>query len=264
MRRYGVFLAGILALACCGVTESSYDTPTNYFSKMQTLKVNVFYEPGAEPFVGNFSSALPSPFKDRSYWDILEENLIAIFQGRSVTVQLPEALSAMTALPAQGKTVWTADAILNLWEQNRTSVSTETEGHFFVAFVDGYFSEDGTTANNQVIGVNVTGTPAIAIFKRVVESTGYSPTGGVPKFVEQSTLVHEIGHALGLVNNGVPVTTAHHDSANGAHCTNTACAMYYANEGLTAATAFAQQAITNQSFVLLKDECLNDTKAYTP
>ena len=34
-----------------------------------------------------------------------------------------------------------------------------------------------------------------------------------PRFtcVEQSTIVHEIGHAIGLVNNGVPATTAHHD-----------------------------------------------------
>lgn len=232
---------------------------------MQKLVVHVFYEPGAAPFVGNFPGATPGSIAGRSYWDVTRENLKAVFLGRplAVTIEIPDALNQMTALPAQNQASWTNAELEALWKQNRTAVSSATEGHLFLVFLDGYLERDGAP-DKQVIGVSLSGTPITAIFKRVVESTGQSPTGPVPKFVEQSTIVHEVSHALGLVNNGIPPTTSHQDTAHGAHCTNTACAMYWENEGLTAAVAFAQQAIASGSLVLLKSECLDDTSAFRP
>ena len=73
------------------------------------------------------------------------------------------------------------------------------------------------------IGVSLTGTTVIAIFKDVIESSGVRSDGIVPKFIEQSTIVHELGHALGLVNNGVSISSDHHDADNGAHCINDIC-----------------------------------------
>ena len=41
---------------------------------------------------------------------------------------------------------------------------------------------------------------------------------------------HEFGHILGLVNNGTPVQSDHHDTANGAHCDVEDCLMYWQAE----------------------------------
>ena len=89
-----------------------------------------------------------------------------------------------------------------------------------------------------MIGFSINDTPIIAVFKDVVVTSG-GPA--VQKFVEQSTLVHEMGHALGFVNNGVPLASSHQDSVHGAHTVNSNCIMYWLNEGASDMAAFVQQ-----------------------
>jgi len=45
--------------------------------------------------------------------------------------------------------------------------------------------------------------------------------------VEGSTLVHETGHQLGLVNAGIPMVQPHEDAAHGAHDLEPSCIMYW-------------------------------------
>jgi hypothetical protein len=97
------------------------------------------------------------------------------------------------------------------------------------------------------------------MFKPVIASAASLPN--VRKFVEQSTLVHEFGHAVGLVNNGVAMVSAHQDTAHGAHDTSSACVMYYANEGASDAAQFAQRYITTGNEVIFDSACLADTAA---
>ena len=49
-----------------------------------------------------------------------------------------------------------------------------------------------------------------------------------------------LGDLFGLVNFGVAPIAQHEVTAHGAHCTNTKCVMYYANEGASAALQFAR------------------------
>ncbi|MEN0059089.1 MAG: hypothetical protein AAGB31_09655, partial [Bdellovibrio sp.] len=114
-----------------------------------------------------------------------------------------------------------------------------------------------------VIGVSLTGTPIIAIFKDVVQSTSGNPNGAVPKFVEQSTMVHEMGHALGFVNNGVPMVTSHQDTAHGAHTTNSNCVMYWLNEGTSDLTQFVLHYINSGNTVMWGSQVLQDAQAYS-
>ncbi len=72
--------------------------------------------------------------------------------------------------------------------------------------------------------------PVIAMFKDVIASTNSLTNPNTSRYVEQSTIVHEVAHAIGLVNNGISLTSAHQDSPHGAHCTNDRCVMYYTNE----------------------------------
>jgi hypothetical protein len=88
-----------------------------------------------------------------------------------------------------------------------------------------------------------------------------SLVAGIAKFVEQTTMVHEIGHAVGLVDNGVAIVSAHHDDAHPHHCTNEKCAMNWSNEGLSAAATFARQFATTGSTLVLDESCLADLDA---
>jgi hypothetical protein len=75
-------------------------------------------------------------------------------------------------------------------------------------------------------------------------------------------MVHELGHAVGLVNVGVPLTSPHQDLPNGAHCTSQSCVMYFANEGVADMTAYAQQYVLTGNTILLGPECLADVDAF--
>lgn len=238
-------------------TSFPYSKPANYFKSTQKIVVDVYYEPGAEPFTGSTAGGL-------NYWDILEDNLNEIFKYRSSVpvVVVPKALGSMTAISNNGKSSWLGTEIVALHNQTTHTDSTATEAHFYLYFLNGYYNS-GSGPSTSVIGVSLTGTPIIAIFKDVVESTGANPAGPVPKYVEQSTLVHEMGHALGFVNNGVPMVSSHQDTAHGAHTTNTNCVMYWQNEGASGLQSFVVQFITNGTTVMWGSQVLADAQNYS-
>lgn len=254
--------------------HSPYDLPSSFFSNaVNQFVVEVDYEvgptptppaaatAGATPYVGTTQSGI-------SYWSILEDNLKkATSQKTPVpTVIVPKALSEMRAIPFQNKQTWTPTEIYHLAESIRTQRSTPNQGAFFILFLAGYLDDENNpgTPNTNVIGVSLSGTTIIAIFKPVVRSSG-NPAGLVPIYVEQSTMVHEIGHSLGLVNNGLPMATSHQDSSHGAHCTNPNCVMYWENEGIANLKSFLQQVMQpGGSTTLFGTECLDDLQNYHP
>lgn len=261
MRKTRVFfqpmlLAIALLLASCGtvVNEgvSRASQAASYFQSTARLTIHVAYEPAAEPFVGN-------RFNGRPLWNILEDNLTAIFQYRTAPPALivPKTLSSMSTLPVQSRTSWSVNDVLALHAQYGSTSSTASETHFYVYFLDGYYSEGGAP-NTGVLGVSFGGTEVVAIFKRVVTSSGGA---AVQRYVEQSTLVHELGHALGFVNNGVPMTTAHQDTAHGSHDTDPDCVMYWQNEGAGDLAQFIGKYLTQDSTVMWGPGVLADARA---
>ena len=119
------------------------------------------------------------------------------------------------AIPDEELTVDDLLAIAAAHRDQRSSAAVYT---YYVVFVSGFYT-DGTGPRPNVLAVSIGSTGVVAMFKDVIAGTG-GVVPNVEKFVEQSTLVHELGHAVGLVANGVATTSAHHDSAHGAHCTN--------------------------------------------
>jgi predicted Zn-dependent protease len=250
--REDMFRASILLLffICgCGQThKKSSDVMqdiSNLYSSPQ-IKVSVYYESGAEPFTGGYATI--------KYWDLLQKNLEALFQSRATlpTMTVPKELTDMTNIPSNNKSTWSIDDVLSLSK----TLPAESGLTFKVIFVNGLAQQ-----GDNIIGFHISGTQIIVIFKDVIKKTG-ADTDLVPKYVEQSTLVHEMGHALGLVNNGLPMQSPHQDVANGAHCNKTDCVMYYANEGASSMTAFASKAAANLSVVMFDQQCLNDAHAY--
>ncbi len=245
-----------VATGCGGGSSSEgaskIDNPKFFFGTMTSMDVDIAYETGADPFAAN-------------RWTMLKLNLEALFRERPIkpTITLPTATDQMTNIPSQGKTAWTLYDILDLEKTYRSRKSDGVTGRFWVVFLKGYLEKDGAP-NPAVIGVSITGTTVIAMFKDVIESTGVRANGQVPRFVEQSTIVHEIGHALGLVANGLTLQSAHHDAANGAHCTNPNCVMYFQNEGKESLQRFREQLRDSEDPVIFGAECLEDATLFKP
>jgi hypothetical protein len=249
-------LSGILFLLLIGcgkvAPQKSSTTKQNVSAifKSTELRIKVYYEVGAEPYI----SDSPLPFQ---YWTILEQNLKALFSGRKIEPQVivPKTLAEMTSMPASGDTSWTVLEVENLAKAKANSSSTNT---FQIFFLNGRAAEGA-----GIIGFHISGSNTIAIFKDVIKTTGDGmPLEAVPKYVEQSTLVHEMGHALGLVNNGLPMIDKHQDKAHGAHCSDSKCVMYWSNEGAAGLTAFAIEAATKGTIVMFDDKCLKDARSY--
>lgn len=264
LTRYCFLVFAFCCLSCTQtVTTESVNlfpqsTSSVYFKKTKRIVLEVYYEPGAEPFAGTTASG-------RQLWEVVEQNLTSIMQYRDVTptLEVPKSITSMTVMTDQSKTNWLGTDILSLYSQNHQGNSTEEVSYFYIYFLNGYYN-NGSGSQTSVLGVSLSGTPIIAIFKDVVKASASNPNGPVAKFIEQSTLVHEIGHALGFVNNGVPmVGTPHQDTAHGAHSTNTNCVMYWLNEGGSDLVQFVQNYITSSSFVMWGSEILADAQAFS-
>lgn len=253
-------LLSFLLLPGCGKTvlDQSNDlgqlfsqsSATHYFKSSEKVIVEVHYEPGAEPFAGQTAAGRP-------YWQILEDNLKAVFKFRAnqPVVIVPKVISEMNAMPLQNKSTWTADDILNLNKNFKIASPTTSEARFYVYFVNGNYSE-----SNNVIGISVNGTPVIGIFKNVITSSGGFV---VQRYVEQSTIIHELGHALGFVNSGVPMKTPHQDTAHGSHTTNPDCVMYWQNEGKADLMNFVGKFISSGNNIMWGPEVLADAEAFS-
>lgn len=248
--KYLLLLSLLLTLSCGNDKTKSSNVKQSVSSifAAKELAIKVYYEEGAEPYTEGIGV-----FK---IWNLTRVNLTALFSGRSTTINVPEDLSQMTKMTASNKTVWSIDNVLEL---SRKYTSTNTNGtiNFHIYFVNGYASD-----GNNIIGFHINNTKVMVIFKDVIKGTGSGSTDIVPRYVEQSTIIHEMGHALGLVNNGVPLTSSHHDHANGAHCTNPKCVMYYMNEGTTSMVNYVKSIIDSKDLTMFEQECLNDTINY--
>lgn len=233
------------------------ETTQNYFKSASQLTVQVAYEPGAEPYDDNLAA-----YGGVSIWWLLEENLNALFQGRSnpPVITVPKTMSEFSAIPAQNKTAWTLSDLMNLASAHRNGVSSANQSYFWVVFLNGHF-HDGTTLQTGTIGLSIRGTTVLAIFKDVVRGTAAGNGTLVPRYVEQSTLIHEMGHALGLVNIGLPPTTTHEDTGHAGHCSNPNCVMYWRNEGTADMVNFVRSAISG-SFIMYDAQCLQDSRGF--
>lgn len=99
-------------------------------------------------------------------------------------------------------------------------------------FLNG-FLKSNQKVHKSILGINLDNTNVIAMFKPVIENS--SPNFKVRTLNEQMTLIHEIGHAIGLVNNGLSPINNHVSRASKDHCSDSLCIMYkefLATEGL--------------------------------
>jgi len=245
-----------LALAACSGggddAGTSQPTPADVMAAATTrVVVEIAYVDGAEPYTGVASATFPD------VWAFSRANLERLLRGK--TLELPSTLSEMHRIPDPGKTEYTADDILAIAKAQRTRGSGGGTAAFFAVWLKGkYKDKDTGKVLDDVLGVSIGDTGVLALFKPVIQSTSVPGRQGVVRFVEQSTFTHEMGHALGLVNNGVGLASAHQDAAHGSHCTNEKCVMFWQNEGAAAAAQLALRLAVTGDEIVFGPECLAD------
>lgn len=148
--------------------------------------------------------------------DSLETFLNQHLNKANINIGIPNSI------PAVGQNAYSADDIRSLEEQHRdhfTAAGSDTLWAYFI-IVDSQYSEE------NVLGIAYYST-SMAFFGRTISEN----SGGVGQDdqyeIEGTVFRHEFGHILGLVNGGTPMQQDHQDEANGHHCTQEECVMYY-------------------------------------
>jgi len=160
----------------------------------------------------------------------------------------PDGINIVTKeIAASNNTSLNADDVHAIEKENRSAFSTDNEIAVYVLYTNGSYTD------NNVLGIAYRNTSAAIFGKKIRDNSG--SLGQVSRTkLEATVLEHEIGHLLGLVDLGSTMQVAH--KANGNHCNNQTCLMYYASE-----TTDILGFLVTGNIPPLDTNCLNDLKA---
>jgi len=222
-----------------------------YDPDVPVFQVEIDYVTGAEPYVGPLNLA-------EDPWSLADVNLSSLLpEGKELVI--PHTLDEMYEIPSPGMDFMSRSDILQLASEVRQVDDSPDKTVIQALWLDAQY-KDSSGERPGVIGVSLTGTNVIAMFKPTVELLGNVDL--TLAFGEQTTFIHEVGHAIGLVNNGVPMTDDHQDEANGAHCVRENCVMYWANEGVVDLLRFIDQYVTTGDAVIFQQDCQSDAHSF--
>lgn len=123
---------------------------------------------------------------------------------------------------AATKSSYTVSDIRGVESENRQAHTGGDTAAIWIVFASR--SGDAGGGGGQIIGVAYSGS-AMAVFAATIRDAAGPFVS--EETVEEITIVHEVGHILGLVNGGTPMVTPHEDSAHPRHSTNAQSVMYW-------------------------------------
>ncbi len=179
-----------------GASNEAFITSDEY----DELVLEIQYMPGVEP-------------RQESI-DNLQEFLEKHLDKASVTILPPQEI------PSGEQDSYTANEVRDLENEHREIFTEGSTLASYAIFLDGEFD------NGNVLGIAYYNT-STAYFGETIDriSGGIGQPSRVQ--IESTVFNHEFGHLMGLVNNGTDMQDDHHDSENGAHCTEDECLMYF-------------------------------------
>jgi predicted Zn-dependent protease with MMP-like domain len=183
----------------------------------------------------------------------------------------PDGIAARVdeTLPASAEPdrAWSVSELVALGDDHRSAPAASGQLALQVLAVDGHFEED--TETERVLGIAI-GHDRIALFGASIADAcaAVAPRlqGVVCGLAEASVLLHEIGHATGLVAGGLPMAAPHQDSEHGAHDVDEDCIMHWLADRSSFVTLLADRARAGEAAPSpFCDACLADlTAAQTP
>ena len=243
--------SGGASTSSSGSSGAAAPQPATAAAVVTAVRIDIDYATGAAPHT-------ETGLGGRSPFELAQTNLDRLFPGRTVT--LPRTLETMHEVTGVAAGPYSGDAIQALATSHRAAAPNAATATLYVLFLDGYYADE-KGENRGVLGVTLGNTGVIAMFKPVIEGAGSLLPTSSAAYVEQSTLVHEIGHAAGLVDNGLAMVKPHQDTEHGAHCTNTECIMYWSNEGVEGLSGFLGRNVGDGAKILYDADCLADIDA---
>ncbi len=170
---------------------------------------------------------------------LIEVDYVEGFKPRTEAVNLlkqraterlskPDGVSMTEHAISSSDTSYSNNDLLELEKDERDEHAGGNTIVLYVLYLNGHHADDSD--EGKVLGVQY-GETSIAIFKDTVDSSG--GLLGL-KFntadIEKAVLVHEFGHAIGLVNNGLEMVNDHEDGEHPRHSQNRNSVMYWAVE----------------------------------
>lgn len=235
--------------------------PAKLFSKAVTdVVVEVDYADGAAPFVGPAGEDENGNPAIADIWGLFKSNITAIFEIK--TISYPTKLSQMEKLADVEAKNYSEKEILEIAKAHRETIPDDTTASYYILFLNGNYVDADGNVDEDRLGVAIGTEGVIAMFKPAI----LKPAGQQippPPYVEQLSLIHELGHAVGFVDNGVPVADSNKAHiAEGHHCNNTQCAMYGGIDTVQGAAPYAMKYVRYQTSVLIGQECLSDARIF--
>lgn len=140
----------------------------------------------------------------------------------------PDGISIIsTTIDPPRSSKYDLTAIKKLEEKYRTRYSSGSEATMYFLFIDGEYAAN--SSGNYVLGVAY-GATSMVIFENSVAQFSGGISQPSRSSLESAVAAHEIGHILGLVNNGSDMVNSHEDTDHSRHCSNKDCLMYYQAE----------------------------------
>lgn len=146
-------------------------------------------------------------------------------QLRAVTSKTRVRVVVEETLPDDETKTWTSEELVALEQRTRTTAHKAPVAVLHVLYPAGVHRENG-----DATGITISDTVNVATVTVFLDRIDDFETGVLPTplpypenavaEIEKATLLHEAGHAMGLVNNGLPMVRPHEDPENAGHSAN--------------------------------------------
>lgn len=169
------------------------------------------------------TGARPATTDHSPPFELLQKNLEALFQGTDTRVVVPESYDEIGEIP-NGSGEYTLDKLLALAEEHRHSTAEgPLDLSIYILFADGTVTDPGYEGE-ALAGVSFNPENVVVIFDRFGDE---SPVlARTISYLEQMSMIHEVGHLFGLVDAGIPMVSDHLDENHPGHCTKSSCVMF--------------------------------------
>lgn len=162
--------------------------------------------------------------------ELLKTRMNSLVHKDSITITISDR-------NLQGQDTWTEAELRNLESETRDHQTGGSTITTHVLYVDGELAGKPT-----VVGF-AAGSRYVVIFKENIrDATSDILVRTTASQFEQSVLVHEFGHIIGLVNNGIPMQTDHEDDDHPGHSDNQNSVMWWQIERTSALDLFGDGA----------------------
>lgn len=226
--------------------ENAFSYPGDY--ALQLLRADPYSKLVIE--VDVMEGALATDDAENAFYDALD-TLVEYVDFLCNKPDGIELLDIQTIPAPADKTEFTLDDINDLEAQYRDTYWDDSTMALYFLYVNGHSDYDNEEENTAIVGYAYHGT-SMAIFMETVNSKAVP----LRPVLLKTVTVHEFGHQLGLVDNGVPMQVPHDDPEHPPHCDNSKCMMYWLNNGISLVANLINNEIPD-----FDDNCLADIAA---